>query len=288
MMKYFNHLLVFFLLLLLVSCSKHSERPQRIFNLPKPLKEISGIELIDNKLWAVADSGNENMVFHIDNEGKIKRKIEILNAKNIDWEDLASDLEGNLYIGDFGNNDNKRKDLCIYKISKDSLDKDKTNFVYKISFNYPEQKEFPPKKKQLWYDVEAFVVYKNNFYLFTKNRSSNFDGTTLLYRIPMTSGNHSATLLGSFKTDSDYNNNAITGAAISQDQKKIAILSHSKIWIFENFNRDDFFNGKVTELLLNHYSQKEAIAFKNNETVWIADEKVKKSGGNVFEFRFNK
>jgi hypothetical protein len=36
---------------------------------------------------------------------------------NIDWED-TKDKNGNLYVGDFGNNDNERKDLCIYKIDK--------------------------------------------------------------------------------------------------------------------------------------------------------------------------
>lgn len=287
-MKYFNRLVGFLLLSLFVFCTKHVDEPQRILKLPKPLKEISGMELIGNKLYAVADSGNENVIFLIDNEGKIQKEIEILDAENIDWEDLASDSIGNIYIGDFGNNDNERRDLCIYKISKDSLDKNKTKAAAKISFNYTEQKEFPPKKSQLLYDVEAFIAYKNHFYLFTKNRSKNFDGTTLLYRVPMTPGNHNATLLGSFKTDTDYNNNAITGAAISPNQQKITILSHSKIWIFENFKGDDFLHGKTSELSLNHYSQKEAITFKSNSTVWIADEKVKKSGGNVYEFHIDK
>jgi hypothetical protein len=30
----------------------------------------------------------------------------------------TKDKDGNLYVGDFGNNDNERKDLCIYKIDK--------------------------------------------------------------------------------------------------------------------------------------------------------------------------
>jgi hypothetical protein len=29
--------------------------------------------------------------------------------------------------------------------------------VSKISFSYPEQKQFPPNKKELWYDVEGFL-----------------------------------------------------------------------------------------------------------------------------------
>jgi sugar lactone lactonase YvrE len=44
-----------------------------------------------------------------------------LQNTNIDWEDITKDKDGNLYVGDFGNNDNERKDLCIYKIDKKSL-----------------------------------------------------------------------------------------------------------------------------------------------------------------------
>ncbi|MEW5675629.1 hypothetical protein ABGT15_04895 [Flavobacterium enshiense] len=258
-----------------------------MFKLPKELKEISGIELVKEKLFGIADSGNENIVYQIDNKGDIVKRTTITDAENIDWEDLASDAEGNLYIGDFGNNDNERRDLSIYKISSDSLDEEQCKSVSKISFSYPEQKDFPPKKSELWYDVEAFIVYKNHFYLFTKNRSKKFDGTTLLYRVPMHSGNHEAKLIGSFKTEANYNNNAITGAAINSEQNKIVILSHSKIWLFEDFKGDNFFSGKTTELPLQHYSQKEAVTFKNNSTLWIADEKVKKNGGNIYQFHLN-
>jgi len=48
--------------------------------------------------------------------GNIKRSINISNAKNIDWEDLTQDDFGHFFIGDFGNNNNKRNDLTIYKI----------------------------------------------------------------------------------------------------------------------------------------------------------------------------
>jgi hypothetical protein len=56
------------------------------------------------------------------------------------------DKEGNLYIGDFGNNENKREDLCIYKIAKDSLLKNTTKASYKVSFD-PEQKKVSAKRR---------------------------------------------------------------------------------------------------------------------------------------------
>ena len=50
-------------------------------------------------------------------EPKQVRTIKIDNAKNDDWEELAEDDEF-IYIGDFGNNNGKRKNLCIYIIRK--------------------------------------------------------------------------------------------------------------------------------------------------------------------------
>ncbi len=70
----------------------------------------------------------------------------------------------------------------------------------------------------------------------------------------------------------------------ARDQQRIAILSHQKVWVFEAFQNENFFSGKITEVDLNHHSQKEALTFKDNATIWIADEKVKKSGGNVYQF----
>lgn len=286
-MKNYSNTVTLMVLSVVVFCCSAKNEPKKLFRLPQPLKEVSGITTYNNFLWAIADSGNNNLIFQLTENGKIVKEITVTNATNIDWEDLTKDSDGNLYIGDFGNNDNTRKDLCIYAVSKDSLQKTKINSIAKISFNYPEQIYFPPIKTEMKYDAEAFIVFKNHFYIFTKNRSKNFDGTTLLYRIPMQPGKHEATLIGSFKTNKNYNSGVITGAAISPDQQRVTLLSYQRLWIFEDFKGDDFFNGKITEVNLNHYSQKEAITFKDNETVWIADEKVKKNGGNMYKFKLN-
>src|SRR5690606_37593404 len=112
--------------------------------------------------------------------------------KNIDWEELTKDSDNNLYIGDFGNNDNERKNLVIYKISVVNRVQDKEVKAEKISFEYPEQKDFPPKKKHRYFDAEAFFYRDGYFYLFTKNRSKPFDGICFLYKIPAIPGHHKA------------------------------------------------------------------------------------------------
>ena len=277
--------------LAILSCQQDSGVLRTVYSLPKKLKEVSGITYLEtsNLLYTLEDSGNANEIYGLNFEnGSIEKTILIEDTENIDWEDLTKDKIGNLYIGDFGNNDNERKDLSIYKIGKESLASESAIPAYKVSFSYPEQKDFPPKKTALFFDVEGFFEYNNNFYLFTKNRSKGFNGTSFLYKVPNAPGFHQAVLMGEFKTCDNYDHCAITGATISPDASKVAVLTHDKIFLFENFTGDDFLNGTKTTIKLEHFSQKEAISFIDNNRLFIADEKSKNEEGNVYELYITK
>ena len=277
--------------LAILSCQQDSGVLRTVYSLPKKLKEVSGITYLEtsNLLYTLEDSGNANEIYGLNFEnGSIEKTILIEDTDNIDWEDLTKDDTGNLYIGDFGNNDNERKDLSIYKIDKESLASESAIPAYKVSFSYPEQKDFPPKKTALFFDVEGFFEYNNNFYLFTKNRSKGFNGTSFLYKVPNAPGFHQAVLMGEFKTCDNYDHCAITAATISPDASKVAVLTHDKIFLFENFTGDDFLNGTKTTIKLEHFSQKEAISFIDNNRLFIADEKSKSEEGNVYELYITK
>jgi len=256
-------------------------------DLPSVLNEVSGIE-IDSKrdlIWMLNDSGNASKIYGLDTKGKIIRTLKI-HAKNNDWEDLASDTNGNIYIGDFGNNSNKRKNLVILKVSKDSLDNSKKIDVERISFYYPNQKKFPPKRKQRHFDCEAFFYYNDSLYLFTKSREKGNFGKTNLYKIPASQGNHKAQFIGSFKTCNDLPC-WVTSVDISDDGKQIALLTLNAVWIFSDYKNDDFFNGKVIKYNFDFESQKESVCFKNKNTLYITDENVLGKGGNLYEFILN-
>jgi hypothetical protein len=274
--------------IVLLACQQQSnEDLKTLYPLPKKLKEVSGITYFPESglVYALEDSGNSNKIYALNPEGKLEKTITITNAENVDWEDITKDKNDNLYIGDFGNNDNERKDLCIYKVNKTELNNENAIAEYKISFSYPEQNEFPPSKKQMFYDVEGFFEYQNYFYLFTKNRSKGFDGTAFIYKVPNAPGIQKATKIGEFKTCDNYNHCVLTSATISPDDKKVVLLSHDKIVLFENFQGDSFHKGTQTEISLSHFSQKESVVFKDNNTLLIADEKSSKLDGNIYQFK---
>lgn len=271
-------------LLLFVSCSNFGKLTL-INDLSKLLKEVSGNEMITNSnlIWMINDSGNKSEVYGVSQVGKIESVVKV-NAKNHDWEDLTSDEVGNLYIGDFGNNSGKRKKLHILKIANQSLLQKKVVDVEKITFEYPKLKG---KKKKVSYDAEGFFYYNNSFYIFTKSRQKKKLGRTLLFRVPNEIGKHKAELISEYSFCNDIDCR-ITAADISNNTKKVVLLSHKSVIELSNFSKDDFFSGKVKELPLNHTSQKEGICFNSDDTVFITDEYSQYTKGNLYSYQLNK
>ncbi|MFT5217274.1 MAG: hypothetical protein ACI83H_002411 [Glaciecola sp.] len=258
-----------------------------VTDLPRTLSEASGIEKVNNSafIWMINDSGNKSILYGLDSLGTIKKQVNI-KAKNHDWEDLASDKSGNLYIGDFGNNENKRKNLVILKVMNDSLKSLGGIDVEEISFFYPEQKQFPPVKNKMHFDCEAFFHYNDSLFLFTKSRTKNELGKTNLYKIPAIKGHHKAEFISSFTTCDDYGC-WITSADINEEENKIAILTEHSVWIISDFKSSNFFSGIITKYPFNHSSQKESVLFKNDSTLYITDERSKAKGGKLYELTIN-
>lgn len=281
----------------LLSCNPKTETKnieqdslKTVFALPKKLKEVSGIAFSKDKntLWGIEDAGNKNNIYGIDLQGNLVASIPVENAENVDWEDLIADKNGNLYVGDFGNNDNSRQNLAIYKVDLENTKQTSTKVIQTTKFHYEGQTEFPPKKSNLLYDCEGFVELNGNFYLFTKNRSKGFDGTFLVYKVPNKEGDFEAKLVGKLKLDGNYDNAAITSASINEKGDQIALLTHKNVHLLTDFTENDFNNAKIQKIVLNHNSQKEGLVYKNDKTFWIADEKEKGSeGGNIYEFSLN-
>ncbi len=275
-----------FFALILIGCFQ-DQNLKIVNDLPLSLRESSGVEFIaaTNSIWTHNDSGNDSELYRLSESGEVVQVIQI-NAPNRDWEDITSDKEGNLYIGDFGNNDNTRKNLRIYKVNKSDLQRENAE-ISVIKFRFEDQKDFPPKRKKRIFDAEAFFYFKGHLYIFTKSRISNKIGKTNLYKVPAKEGAYVAEKIGSF-TNCNQKACWITGADISDDGSKMVLLSEKNLIIFSDFKDDHFFDGKRDEIVFEYQSQKEAVCFKNNQTLYITDERAISSGGNLYELNLPK
>ncbi|WP_439151363.1 SdiA-regulated domain-containing protein [Winogradskyella sp.] len=261
-----------FIILITVSCQSIGQL-KLIGSINNSIEEASAAEMIPNSnlIWTIQDSGNDSELYGLDKKGKIVRDIAITNASNIDWEDLTSDYHGNIYIGDFGNNNEKREIFRIIKIKNEDLNK--TSVKAEII-------EFTLPKKQDSKDFEGFFLLNNSFYIFSKETKK-----FIILKVPNKIGRHEAIIRSDFNLDGK--DNKITSADISDDGKTVVLLNHDKLWKLSDIKGDDFFSGNVEELKFDHNTQKEGICFKDSSTVYIIDERNGVEGGNIYSFNIN-
>lgn len=249
--------------------------PYTTFNF-SDINESSAIiksRVWDDLYWTLNDSGCNNRIFPFNKNGELYRAewykekdggIFIGNIINIDWEDMAVDNDGNIYVCDTGNNFNTRQDLAIH-VLKDPIPTatGKTTATKTIKFYYPEQKEFPAEPNN--YDSEAVFWAKGKLYLLTKHRA---DTQTHLYRFDSVDQLkiNPLTRIGTFEIGG-----MVTSADASIDGTKLAILTYNNIWVFES-EEGDYFNGKISWLPINA-NQCEAVCF-DEDVLIITNEQM--------------
>ena len=296
-MKISIHFHLFFLLIFTVSC--RTINVKTVAKLPTKLLESSGLIVESpNRFWSLNDGGNEPNIYQFDSTGKLLKTVKIEAATNVDWEEMALDTEGALYIGDFGNNNQNRRNLLIYKILN-FKSKYQSNVIKPdslIEFSYEDQLDFPPKDAQKRFDAEAMIVEKDAIFILTKDfYSKPYAGITGIYQIPNQAGKHVAKLVKILPTNNGSKfKGAITAAAQNGDGT-VVLMSYLRLFIFSNFNGKHFWEGEMQTLKfsLTNFAQRESIAFDptNNCRLFITSEKAKIIGGgklSVVNFCKNK
>jgi len=273
-LKYF-FVRLYFLFLSLGSVGQ-SVNLKEIGIMPEELPECSGMAVIGpNAIASLNDSGNDPEIYVLDSLGNIIHHTVLLGFSNHDWESIAY-ADGHLYIGDFGNNANKRKNLKIYIVDISRLlSEDLWAFKGEINFNFPDQKAFPPADTGKYFDLEAMVVHQDSLYLFTKNRTKPFDGLSNCYSLSREAGTYSAHKKGQILTGLGMMPAYwVSGACISEGQNPdLYLLGYDKIWRVR-----DYFNQKenrleAEEFYLGSFGQRESLCILNNK-FYIGEEKV--------------
>jgi hypothetical protein len=268
------------LLCLFASTSSIAQKlvPHVFANLPKIVEQSSGLYVaFPDQIWTHADAGSEPRLYIVDSLGTlIPHDLKIKTATNIDWEEVTADKDkGRFYIGDFGNNNNNRKDLRIYVIPMpEILSSVEVPPLETINFSYEDQTDFNAPTATWRFDAEAMIAMGDSIYLFTKPRTSPFSGDTRIYRIPSVGGTHKAIFVASFLTDPANGKGQLTAAALSPQKDKAVLMSNDKLWVFTNFkNKKHFWEGSVQSFLFSKSLQREGVSFSDDCTVYISNEK---------------
>lgn len=235
---------------------------ERVARLDKQIQESSGLaHAPDSTFWTHGDGGTPAELYRVNLSGELLQTLP-LELQNRDWEDLA-ESEDHVYIGDFGNNANKRKDLQIHILSRQNHMLEGT-----LYFTLEDQTAFPPDKRNLHFDLEAFFYHQDSLYLFTKSRGK--DKQLKLYTLPAKPGTAVARLQEQLPVKA-----MTTSAALSPDQRQFAILGYGKVYLFEVQNGNINLSGKHYCLKVGRTGQAEAILYTSNNQLLLTNENGK-------------
>jgi hypothetical protein len=247
-----------------------------VASMPSSLPESSGLDYTGNgTFWSHNDGYGDEQIYKISSSGSITKTIAINNAVNYDWEDVAHDAGRDyMFLGDFGNNACSRTNLHIYRITHPKNVSGTSVNAEVINFSYPDQVQFP--SQWMNFDAEGFFHYNGLLYVFTKP-DGNAVGYTKMYTVPDEPGTYVATLVDSF-----YTNDRITSADINADATAAIISTGSHIHIFTGWSGGNIFSGTHTQVNISGtWTQKEALAFKDINHVYMTDED-NGSGNNLY------
>lgn len=189
--------------------------------LDSSLSESSGLLYQGGFIWTFNDSGGEAALYGFDpRSGQVLRKVTIANASNVDWEDIAADLQY-IYVADVGNNFAGRDTLVIYRISKDSLLSGNPKILHEgiISLSFNEEILKNPGGYSS-HDCEALLAYGDSLYLFSKNW---VDESTAVFVVPATPGHYHSSRTHSYPAGL-----LVTGADFHPSSRQVALVGYHK------------------------------------------------------------
>lgn len=238
---------------------------ERIARLDPRISESSGLaHASDSTLWTHSDGGSLNELYLTNLQGELLQTVP-LQVPNHDWEDLAQDEQGNLYIGDFGNNANNRQNLQIHQVQPENMTVSQT-----MRFRFGDQTDYNPPLLRRHHDMEAFLYHNDSLYLFTKSWAMR--PTSKLYTLPASSGTYTLYPREELRLKS-----AVTAADISPAAQEFALLGYGRLYLFQPPEGGPAvtFNGTRYCLPVGRTGQAEGILYLSQNQLLISNENGK-------------
>jgi hypothetical protein len=173
--------------------------------------------------WVHNDSGNPPALFAIRRDGTIVRQFR-LAVPNIDWEDIAADERGHLYLGDIGNNFGLLAIRAIYRIDEPDPDRPPAGPIPAQSAVFY---KLPGKDR---FDAEGLFVEAGSAFVVSKRR----DGREAeLFAVPLDPPAPllRPALLRQVGVLPGFVEPA-TGASLSEDGELLAVCSYAVLRVY--------------------------------------------------------
>lgn len=188
---------------------------------PVGLRECSGVAPVrgqTNWFWMHSD-GRRPVLYLVGRDGRDGREYVIENVELVDWEDLASDRQGHLYVGDIGNNEAQRHQLAVHRMAEP--DGSRAEQVLRVQMSW--RLAFPGAP----FDCESLFVHEGYGYVISKVFN---DAPAELYRFPLKPADKPVVLerLGALAISSP-----VTGADLSPDGRFLGVTAKNGVYVFE-------------------------------------------------------
>jgi hypothetical protein len=197
-----------------------------------PVREASGLvasRRYSGVFWTICDSGNLPLLFAIDRTGKLLAEYALDKTANVDWESIAVDDQGNLYIGDVGNNLRLPLRWVLQVREPDPREAvaapDGPSDIKRLLV----EKTFPFRFPADAFDVEGAFFLRGSLYLVSKERKG-----TALYCLQLDESSESRTVTEVCRVPAM---DTVTGADITADGRRVALCSYREVVVFELGNR---------------------------------------------------
>jgi hypothetical protein len=174
----------------------------------------------EGTFWTHNDGGGarRQILYAIRRNGDAVASFPIVGAVLQDWEDIAIDDAGHLFVGDLGNNDIKRDEIAVYEIDEPNPALGTKTVATKRQWRL----RYPAGR----FDCESLFIWKDYGYVISKVFEN---ARAQIYRFPLQETKEPITLelVATTKIDSP-----VTGADISADGKRLGIVAKNGAYVF--------------------------------------------------------
>jgi len=220
------------------------------------LNEMSGLafsKLHQDLVYVHNDSGGEAKVYILDSLGNHLGEIELLGAKNRDWEDIAvgpgKDGKSSIYVGDIGDNSAQYEYITVFRLPE--------------PIHLKPSMRVPPEKINLRFpngpmDAETLIVdpISGDIFILSKRDKEN-----TLFRLPSEKFEEGEAVLEEIMK---LPITSCVGGDISQDGAQIIIKNYLDIYYWQRIGEEDIAKSLSRNPIRLPYSpepQGEAIGF---------------------------